>query len=84
MRLSLACRHTWVYTLQWWRLSLVVCGVVLTHLQTGPTNAVSLLMFYSLLTVADTGSYEFIVAAGLMAVMVGIIQILVGVAHMGV
>tara|TARA_B100001123_G_C15330230_1_gene1030977 strand:- start:1903 stop:4068 length:2166 start_codon:yes stop_codon:yes gene_type:complete len=54
------------------------------HLQTGPTNAVSLLMFYSLLTVAETGSYEFIVAAGLMAVMVGIIQILVGVAHMGV
>ena len=41
-------------------------------------------MFYSLLSVADTGSYEFIVAAGLMAVMVGIIQILVGVAHMGV
>ena len=50
------------------------------HLQTGPTNAVSLIMFYSLLTVAETGSNEFIVAAGLMAVMVGIIQILVGVA----
>ena len=54
------------------------------HLQTGPTNAVSLLMFYSLLSVAETGSYEFIVAAGLMAVMVGVIQVLVGIAHMGV
>ncbi len=54
------------------------------HLQTGPTNAVSLLMFYSLLSVAETGSTNFVVAAGLMAVMVGIIQILIGVAHMGV
>ena len=54
------------------------------HLQTGPTNAVSLLMFYSLLSVADAGSTEFILAAGLMAVMVGVIQIVIGVAHMGV
>ena len=54
------------------------------HLQTGPTNAVSLLMLYSLLSVAEAGSAEFILAAGLMAVMVGIIQILIGVAHMGV
>ena len=54
------------------------------HLQTGPTNAVSLLMFYSLLSVADAGSSEFILAAGLMAVMVGVIQIVIGVAHMGV
>lgn len=54
------------------------------HLQTGPTNAVSLIMLYSLLSVAEAGSAKFILAAGLMAVMVGIIQILIGVAHMGV
>ena len=38
----------------------------------------------SLLSVADAGSSEFILAAGLMAVMVGVIQIVIGVAHMGV
>lgn len=54
------------------------------HLHTGPTNAISLLALSSLLTVAEPGSPRFLAAAGIMAVMVGLVQLLIGVAHMGV
>jgi len=51
---------------------------------TGPTNAISLLVLSVLLTVATPGTLEFVVAAGLMAVMVGIFQLIMGLARLGV
>ncbi len=54
------------------------------HLHSGPTNAISLLALSSLLGVAEPGSPRFLAAAGLMAVMAGVIQMLMGLAHMGV
>jgi len=54
------------------------------HLNTDPTNTTSLLVLASLLAVAEVGSERFLVAAGLMAVMVGIFQFVLGVARMGV
>lgn len=54
------------------------------HLQTGPTNAGSLLVLSVLLTVAAPGTPSFIVAAGLLAVMVGVFQLFMGIARLGV
>ncbi|MBW2258024.1 MAG: sulfate permease [Deltaproteobacteria bacterium] len=54
------------------------------HLQTGPTNAISLIVLSSLLVSTDPGSTEFIVAAGMMAVMAGIFQFAMGVFRLGV
>ncbi len=54
------------------------------HLHTGPTNASSLLVLASLVTVAQPGSPEFIAAAGYLAVLVGIIKLVMGLARMGV
>lgn len=53
------------------------------QIHTGPTNAISLLVLSSLLTVsvADT---DFIVVAGMLAVMVGIFQVIMGLARLGV
>lgn len=53
------------------------------QLRSGPANAISLLVFSSLSTVVATGSPEYILAAGLLAVMVGVFQFLMGVLHMG-
>jgi len=53
------------------------------HLHTGPTNAISLLALAALLNVAEPGTPEFIVAAGYMALMVGAVQIVAGLARMG-
>ncbi len=53
------------------------------HLHTGPTNASSLLVLATLLTVARPGTHDFIVAAGMLAVMVGIIKVVMGLARMG-
>jgi SulP family sulfate permease len=55
-----------------------------SHLHTGPTNAASLLVLSSLAVVAAPGSPEFIAAAGLMAVMVGVARLLMGLARLGV
>ena len=55
-----------------------------SHLHTGPTNAISLLALSTLLGVAEPGSPRFLIAAGLMAVMVGVVQLFMGLAHMGV
>ncbi len=52
-----------------------------TH--TGPTNAISLLVLSSLLAIATPGTPEFILAAGMMAVMVGLFQLAMGVARLG-
>ncbi len=54
------------------------------HLHTGPTNASSLLVLASLVTVAQPGTPEFIAAAGYLAVLVGIIKLVMGLARMGV
>ena len=54
------------------------------HLHTGPTNAISLLALSSLMAVAEPGSPRFLAAAGLMAVLVGVAQLVMGLAHMGV
>ncbi|MBU0742692.1 STAS domain-containing protein [bacterium] len=53
------------------------------HLHTGPTNAASLLALATLLNVAAPGTPEFLVAAGYLALMVGIVKILAGLARMG-
>ncbi len=54
------------------------------HLHTGPTNASSLLVLASLVTVAQPGTPEFIAAAGYLAVLVGIIKLVMGLARLGV
>ncbi len=53
------------------------------HLHTGPTNASSLLVLATLLMVARPGTPEFITAAGLLAVMVGVLKVVMGLARMG-
>lgn len=55
-----------------------------SHLHTGPTNAASLLVLSSLMVIATPGSPEFVAAAGLMAVMVGVARLLLGLARLGV
>lgn len=54
------------------------------QIHTGPTNAISLLVLSTLLTIAAPGTPQFIVAAGMMAVMVGIFQLVMGLARLGV
>jgi SulP family sulfate permease len=54
------------------------------HLQTGPTNAISLLVFSALVTIATPGTLEFLILAGLLAVMAGVIQLALGLARLGV
>jgi SulP family sulfate permease len=53
------------------------------HLHTGPTNAASLLALTILLPIAEPGSPEFLAAAGVMAVMVGVFRLLLGLARLG-
>jgi len=54
------------------------------HLHTGPTNADSLLTLGILMQIIEPGTPEFIVAAGCLAVLVGIIRLLLGLAKLGV
>jgi len=54
------------------------------HLHTGPTNATSLLVLATLLPIAAVGTETFLISAGLVAVMVGILQIVLGVARLGI
>lgn len=51
---------------------------------TGPSNAISLLVFSVLSTTAANGTPEFIIAAGLLAVMAGVFQLIMGLARLGV
>lgn len=53
-----------------------------TH--TGPANAISLLVLSSLAGVAVVGSENYILAAGMLAVLVGALQLLLGLARLGV
>jgi SulP family sulfate permease len=55
-----------------------------SHLQTGPTNAISLLILATLVPVATAGTAEYLVIAGLMAVLVGVIQLALGLVRLGV
>lgn len=54
------------------------------HQHSGPTNAHSLLVGAALIAVVAPGTPEFAAAAGLMAVMVGVLQLGLGLAHLGV
>lgn len=54
------------------------------HVYTGPTNAISLLVLSVLLNIATPGTPEFIVAAGVLAIMVGVFQLVMGLARLGV
>ena len=54
------------------------------HLQTGTTNAASLLVLATLLPIAQPGTTEYIAAAGLMAVMVGVFRMSMGLAKLGI
>lgn len=53
------------------------------QMKTGPANAISLLVLSVLLTVATPGSPDFIVAAGVLAVMAGLIQLVIGLSRLG-
>ena len=53
------------------------------HMINGPTNAMSLLVAASLTTILQPGSLEFVIAAGLMAVMAGVFQLVLGLARLG-
>ncbi len=53
------------------------------HLHTGPTNTIALLVLSVLVSIAEPGSPEFIAAASLMAVFVGIFTLILGLARLG-
>jgi SulP family sulfate permease len=53
------------------------------QLQTGPSNAASLLVLSVLLPIASPDSPDYLVTAGLLALMVGIFRLLLGLARMG-
>ncbi|MEW5958897.1 MAG: sulfate permease [Chloroflexota bacterium] len=53
------------------------------QMQNGPANAISLLVMSALLSIAEPGTSQFIIAAGLIAVMAGIFQLVVGLARLG-
>ncbi len=53
------------------------------QMHTGPANAISLLVLSALSATAVPGTSQYIVAAGLMAVMVGAFQLFMGLARLG-
>ncbi len=53
------------------------------HMINGPTNAISLLVAASLTNFLQPNSLEFVIAAGLMAVMAGVFQLVLGLARLG-
>ncbi len=53
------------------------------QLHTGPTNAASLLVLATLVPLVAVGSPEYLAAAGLLAVMVGVFRLLMGVFKLG-
>ncbi len=55
-----------------------------SHVHTGPANAISLLVLSVLLAGGQFGDRNYILAAGLLAVIAGGIQLLLGLAHLGV
>ena len=55
-----------------------------SQLQTGPTNTTSLLILSVLLSVASPGTPEYILAAGMMALLVGLMRLAMGLARLGI
>lgn len=53
------------------------------QIQTGPANAIALLTASVLSVVADPGSALYIQAAGLVAIMAGVLQVVLGLARLG-
>jgi sulfate permease, SulP family len=53
------------------------------HMINGPTNAMSLLVAASLTNILEPNSLEFIIAAGMMAIMAGVFQLVLGLARLG-
>ena len=53
------------------------------HLSTGPTNAISILVLSILTPLAAIGAQEYLIAASVMAVMVGVLCIVFGFARLG-
>jgi SulP family sulfate permease len=53
------------------------------QMQTGPSNAASLLVLSILLEIAVPGTAEYVIAAGLMAVLVGVLRLVMGLARLG-
>jgi len=53
------------------------------HLHTGPTNTSALLTLATLLPIASPGTQSFVLAAGLLAVMVGVLRLTMGLARLG-
>lgn len=54
------------------------------QLQTGPTNTTSLVVLSVLLATSTPNTPEYLAAAGMMAVMVGLFRLLMGLARLGV
>lgn len=54
------------------------------QLQTAPTNAVSLLLLSTLAAIYLPGSSDYIIAAGLLTLMVGVLQLALGLLRLGV
>lgn len=54
-----------------------------SQIHNGPTSAVSLLVLSTASATAAVGSPEFLLAAGLLAVMVGVLQVVMGLARLG-
>jgi SulP family sulfate permease len=53
------------------------------HLITGPTTAISLVVFSALSTLAPTGTLQYLELAFFLALMVGLLQIVMGIARFG-
>jgi len=53
------------------------------EMKTGPANAISILVLSVLLGITSPGTPEFIVAAGMVAVMAGVFQLVIGLARLG-
>lgn len=54
------------------------------HLSTGPTNSSSLLVLSILIAVAEPGTAPYFLAAGMLAVMSGVLRVVMGIARLGV
>ncbi len=54
-----------------------------SHLNSGPSNAASLLVLTTLLPLAVPGSPEYLLLAGMMAFIVGLIRLLMGILRLG-
>lgn len=55
-----------------------------SHLQIGPANTYSILTLSAVLVVASPGTPEYIAAAGVLAVLTGLLHLIMGVAHLGI